>query len=143
MIRLITPERGTDAHGNGAYNAPRGSRRHKGIDFAAYPGSYVLSNVIGTVTKIGYPYDPTDPIKGEFRYVEITTPLLYQVRYFYVFPMVHEGDEICQHKVIGFVQNLEKVYPDITPHVHCEIKKDNQYYDPNLFFGEPIDSGGR
>ena len=130
MIHLITPKRGTDNWGSGEFGAPRGDRKHRGIDYAALPGSLVLSPVTGTVTKLGYPY--SDDL--EFRYVQITSEDGADHRVFYVDPNVKVGDRVFQGRsVIGEAQDLTGRYPGITPHVHYEIKLNGSYIDPEAY----------
>ena len=132
MLTLITPLRGTDPHGQGHYGATRGSRRHKGVDLAAYPGSQLLSPATGRITRLGYPYDPDDTIKGHYRYVEITTPHGYRHRVFYVLPLVDVDDLVNRNDPIGIVQNIQLAYDHrMTPHVHYEIiNPQGKHIDP-------------
>ena len=124
---IKAPTREADIHGMGHYHAPRGRRLHNGIDKAVWPKSIVLAIHPGTVTKLGYPY--ADHL--EYRYVEVTNPQGLRFRYFYVEPMVDVGDIILQHQEIGTVQDLESLYPGITPHVHFEIKDEQgNFVDP-------------
>ena len=136
MIKTITPERGADVRGNGAFGAPCGARRYNGIDYAAWPDSIVLSSCIGLVTKIGFPYSPHDKEKGHLRYVEVTTPLAYKLRYFYVEPSVEIGNRIHKGQAIGVVQDLAAIYPGITPHVHVECTFDGGYINPERYLKE-------
>lgn len=130
MIRFVAPVRAPDAHGSGAYNAPRGSRKHKGVDFAAWPDSACLALVKGTVTKLGYPY--ADDLS--YRYVEITDNGGFRGRYFYLDPAVELGDIVDCRTVIGHVQPLQDRYPEITPHVHFEIMDpDGNYLNPSNY----------
>lgn len=130
---ILPPIRGTDKWGSGAYGASRGDRTHRGIDLACYEGSKILSPFPGKVTKIGYPYDPTDPEKGRFRYVEITLDGN-RFRYFYVKPMVKVGEYVYINMPIGVSQGLTKLYPGITDHIHLEvIEPDGNYTDPTRF----------
>lgn len=121
MLKISPPMRGQDTHGSGAYRAPRGSRTHKGIDLACWPGSRVLSPVFGVCTKLGYPYG--DDLS--FRYVEVTTSDDHRHRFFYVEPTVAKGDVIVGDQIIGIVQTLAARYEGITPHFHYEILAPN------------------
>jgi len=136
MITIITPLRGKDAFGDGAYGAPRGTRTHKGQDVAAYAGSLVLPPEPGVVSKIGYPYDPNDPKKGHLRYVEIITGLDYRLRFFYIEPLVCMGEKVIPTQPIGAVADLQAVYgADMTNHVHVEvIRPDGSWMDPKHYF---------
>lgn len=128
---IIAPVRQSDKFGSGAYNAPRGSRKHKGLDFACYPGSLVVSLSSGVVTKIGYPY------KGDFnlRHIEITDPGGLLLRYLYVSPLVDEGDMVTAWQtILGSAQSLQYRYSGITGHVHFDIKKNGEYINPNDYY---------
>ena len=136
MILIKPPLRTVDNWGQGYYGAPRGSRKHKGIDFAAFPGSEILAEKYGRVSKLGYPYDDDDDNDGkpDFNYVEIRDPLGNKCRYFYVLPSVKVGDMIASGQAIGTVQDLESKYEGITPHVHIEVKdKDGKFFDPSEY----------
>jgi murein DD-endopeptidase MepM/ murein hydrolase activator NlpD len=134
MIKLLAQQRPDDPHGSGAYGASRGNRKHNGVDYAALPNSQALSSTRGKVTKIGYPYDPNDPKKGTFRYVEVTTDG-YRIRYFYVYPLVMLGENVEIGEVIGSVQDLRSVYRKITPHIHLEVKDEyGEFVDPREYF---------
>ncbi len=133
MIKLIAPPRLTDQWGSGNFGAPRGKRTHQGIDYACVPHSKVLSNVFGEVTKIGYPYDPNSKKKGHLRYVQVTDKNGFDVRYFYVFPLVKVGDKIGQGGVLGESQDLATIWPGMTNHVHFEVKKNGAYLHPQKY----------
>lgn len=133
---IIPPIRQNDSHGSGAFGASRGGRTHNGVDIACYAGSRILSMTEGVVTKFGYPYNPSHPKKGHYRYVEVTHDGL-RYRYFYVSPTVSVGDEIKRGDQLGIAQGLLKLYPGITDHVHFEIKqKDGRYVDPTDLVAE-------
>lgn len=134
MIKSISPKRTSDKHGSGAWLASRGSRKHYGVDYAVWPESIILSGVEGVVSKVGWPYPPSDKEKGHFRYVEITTIDDHKVRYLYVEPCVNVGDEISFDQPIGVAQDLTKVYAGITPHIHLGVMKDGEYINPEVYF---------
>lgn len=136
MITVITPLRGCDAQGNGAYGAPRGTRTHKGEDVCAWVGSLVVPEEGGTITKIGFPYSPEDEEKCHLRYVELLTQMNYRIRYFYVDPLVEVGDYVQACQPIGAVQDLQAVYGStMENHVHVEvINPDGVHIDPKHYF---------
>ena len=118
--------RGTDSWGQGHYGASRGDRTHKGIDYVAEVGAEVYPDVSGIVTKIGYPY--SDDLS--YKYVQISSGG-YHYRYFYLEPVVLVGQAVSPDTVIGTVQNLDRRYAGITPHVHKEVKDESgNYYNP-------------
>ena len=134
MIFVIPKLRGTDAQGSGAYGAPRGSRTHKGVDYAAKPGTPVYSAVRGRVTRLGYPY------KGnkELRLIEIKVGVPGEngdlVRYMYVEPLVTKGAIVGRGDCLGTVQRLP--YKGITQHVHVDVK---QMVDKRRKFVNPVE----
>jgi len=131
-VLIDAPARRTDAHGSGAYGASRaGGRRHRGVDIACYPGSRVLAVAGGRVSKIGYPYDPTDARRGHLRYVELTDADGFRARYFYVAPSVEVGSDARRGAPLGITQPLRPIYPGITEHLHFEvIAPDGHHLNP-------------
>ena len=127
-MRFKAKIREQDDYGSGEFRAPRGDHEHEGIDFAAPPGSILLSDADGTVTKLGYPYaGGVGGVNGTgttLRYVEITRPDGVRLRYFYVDPIVSDGDTVQRGEPIGVLQSLRERYPGITEHCHFECKSD-------------------
>ena len=121
------PKRTQDVFGSGSYGASRGTRKHNGIDYACYPDSAVFAPATGIITKIGYPY--ADDLS--FRYVQITTEDGLDYRIFYISPIVGLNDFVTRdHTIIGISQKLGDRYPDITEHVHFEVKVDGVFVNP-------------
>ena len=134
-LSVLTPAepelRGFDAQGSGAYLAPRGNRKHNGIDFKCKAGDLIQSVCDCEVTKIGYPYNPSDEEKGHLRYVQVTDSNGVDVRYFYIEPMVRLGDRVTAMDVLGRSQDLTEIYKGITQHFHFECKAKGDIIDPN------------
>jgi len=130
MMKAIIPTklelRKPDKWGAGFFGAPRGNRVHTGIDYECPAFRSVLSPCDGTVTKWGYPYG--DDLS--FQYIQITDAEGYDHRIFYVSPGQSLGKTIKVGDVIGISQDLEVRYPEITPHIHYEIKKDDEFINP-------------
>jgi len=131
------PEIRNDSRGHGYYGAPRGKRKHRGIDFVCEPDQDIIAFREGVVTKLGYPY--SDDLS--WRYIEITDSNGYEWRYFYV-TLIHEvGETVLPDDIIGFAQDISQRYKhpdkeDMQPHYHLEIKKDGEYFDPMPFIAE-------
>lgn len=124
----------SDAWGGGWYGAPRGRRKHHGVDLIAYPGAPIVSATGGVFTWYGYPYDPEDSRKGHLRYVQITDDEGLHFRYFYVQTDLKIGDRVEAGQVIGSAQGLWDVYDErMTNHIHFEVKKGATYLNPNDF----------
>ena len=146
MIRYIPPQkpvlaerRRPDQYGAGHFGAPRGNRKHNGIDYTMAPGSAVLTVAAGHVTVIGYPYatgvggvnESADP----YRYVEIADEQGYRARYFYVQPAVGEGEFVCKGEEIGLLRSLRPRLPNITEHLHFEVRDpDGKIINPEQYF---------
>lgn len=122
--------RGADQYGSGAWGAPRGGRKHRGIDLACCKDAQVYAPISGTVTKLGYPYGAE--AKRHLRYVEVTDSEGHRHRVMYVLPVVKLGDSVDKDVTeIGIAQGLTDVYPGIRDHVHYEIiDKQGRYIDP-------------
>ena len=129
MFKFIPPVRGTDSKGSGEYLAPRGKRKHRGIDLACYPKSGIFPNVSGEVTKLGYTY--SDDLS--FRYVQVTDLSAREHRYFYVEPCVDVGDWVDPTVMLGLSQKLGDRFPGITEHIHYEVKEGGKFIDPGDF----------
>ena len=134
MILAYLPKRGTDDWGSGAFGASRGSRKHKGIDYACYPDTAIMSSIKGIVTKLGYPY--ADDLS--YRYVEVTDNAGARHRYFYVEPELDVGDEVTIGSRIGRAQDIAARYPDpnkgpMKNHIHYEILVNNEPVDPEQY----------
>ena len=135
MITITPPLRGQDSQGSGEFGAPRGNHTHQGIDLACMKDSLVRSVSAGSVTKIGYPYNPEDPEKGHLRYVQVTDRNGFDVRYFYIEPMVKLGDSVLSGYAIGKVQGLTDIYKGITDHFHFEVKQNGKIINPHTYLG--------
>ena len=119
----------SDSAGDGHYGAPRGNRTHCGIDYCCEPGSPILSPIVGTVTKHGYPYG--DDLS--WRYIQITDHDGMHHRLFYVKPQAPIGVEVTASTQVGLAQDIAIRYPGqgMTPHVHYEIMNDaGEYTNP-------------
>jgi len=132
-MNIIPPIRETDSQGSGYFGAPRGSRTHNGVDVACYNGSGIFPVIEGEVTKIGYPYNPNNEKKGHLRYIQVTDVTGRDWRYFYVLPSAKVGDYVTITDIIGIAQGLSDIYPDITDHIHVEIKIDGEFIDPTEY----------
>lgn len=119
--------RENDKWGDGAFGASRGAfKRHAGVDFAAPPGSQVLSPVSGRVERISAVYK--DPAKnGELRAIVIKNFIDngFETKVLYVKPSVGMtvGSSVEAGKtLLGTSQSLQHNYPNITDHVHIQIR---------------------
>lgn len=124
--------------GKGHYGASRGSRSHRGVDFACYPSSVLVTPVTGEVTKIGYPY--ADGVGGvgdteeAYRYVQVTDMNGDRHRFFYVEPLVEVGQVVIEDShYLGVSQSLKRRHgAAMDDHIHYEvIDSDGNYKEPS------------
>jgi len=139
ILRVVLPERKTDQHGSGHFGAPRGARRHTGVDYAAFPGTEILSPLPGRVIRRGFCYSDgvgsaTD--ENPFRLVEIQHDNGQVGRYLYIEPLVGAGDRVARFEPIGRVQDLNRRLKNITPHVHVDVKINDKVVAPDQWFKE-------
>lgn len=111
--------RDCDPLGCGYYGAPRGTRKHGGIDVVVKKGDNVLSPITGKITRHGYPYDGD----SKYKLIEIVNST-YKVKLMYCEPITPVGTEVVAGQVIAKAQDIsEKHGSDMTPHVHVEVYK--------------------
>lgn len=125
--------RGEDAWGSGAYGAPRGGRAHQGIDLVVTPGEEMLSPISGRVVREARPYDHDDRLSGLL--ILGSGPWSgYEMRMFYLGGSW--GVEVEAGARLGDAQDVGVRYPDITPHVHLELRYRGTVVDPTPFLPE-------
>ena len=112
--------RGSDKHGSGHYLAPRGDRRHAGIDMVVAPGQDVLSPIDGVMARVAKPY-----AKGKWSGCVVKNDQV-EIKMFYMAPDKSlVSQEVKRGQVIGKAQDIGEKYKGITPHVHVEISSIN------------------
>lgn len=114
--------RGQDPSGDGGFAAPRGGRRHNGVDYCFLPDEPVKSPVAGIVTRIGQCYagDPT------YKLVEILSDKGAAMwRFLYVKPAVKSAQIVQIGQTIGTAQDISRRYSkNMKNHVHVEVNLD-------------------
>ena len=110
------PIRGTDSSGSGAFGALRGGRLHRGIDICCEPGETVRSPVSGVVGRLILCYE------GDIYTGASIDCDWCEVRLLYVNPTVRPGDSVVKFDAIGEAQDITKRYPNITNHIHFEVR---------------------
>lgn len=119
-------ENGLVVHGNHIYQST-------GIDIVAADGESfdVLASLSGTVVEV-----KPDPILGN---VVILSHAQDVMTYYASLGevLVKEGDKVKQGEVIGNAGKND-FGKDNGFHVHFEIRKDNEKFNPEMFFNQPI-----
>jgi len=134
-------QRKCDAFGCGYYDAPRGKRKHKGVDLIVEPDTCVKLGMTGEVVKLGLAY--SDPKKNELRYLSVDLGDNWYCRVFYIRNLLSVGDTITGNTDIGRTLSLKSHFGEgMTDHVHIECYKTDhsnihdkrhfQYIDPNI-----------
>ena len=115
-----------DTFGKGYFGASRnGHRMHAGIDLKTPVGSSVMASKSGRVFFAG-------DDAGYGRYVEIHHPDGLRTRYAHLSSIqVKEGEWVCQNQPIGTSGKTGNAnQSNITPHLHFEIRYQNQPLNP-------------
>lgn len=123
--------RGKDAHGSGVFGASRGNRTHEGIDIITITNEDIYSPISGIVKRYAYPYANDLKYKGI-----IISNNDFEVKIFYINPVVLVGAKVEAGQFIGKAQNISSKYtPGMINHLHLEVRNANkQLLDPtNLF----------
>lgn len=123
--------RGNDAHGSGAFNAPRGNHIHQGIDIVTTKGENIFSPIDGEVIRYPFPYS------GDINYKGILIKNKdYEVKIFYLNPVAKIGT-IKKGQLIGNAQDIAKKYPSapMINHIHLEVRDSKgNILDPTKLF---------
>lgn len=99
------------------------TKMHKGVDFAAPPGTPIFAAGNGTIARIG-------PYSSYGNYVRIRHNDSYSTAYAHMRGFakgLHQGSRVKQGDVIGYVGSTGRV---TGPHLHYEILKDNTQVNP-------------
>ncbi|KAM9373199.1 leukocyte cell-derived chemotaxin-2-like [Phaethornis superciliosus] len=107
--------RGCDPHGCGRYNAPRGSRKHKGVDVVCTDGSEVYAPFTGNIDKQAKPYGNGNAIDDGIQ----LSGSGFCIKMFYIKPIKYRGS-IKRGEKIGVLLPMQKVYRGIISHVHIQ-----------------------
>jgi hypothetical protein len=130
-VTFLNPTGGkirVDSEGDGHHGAPRGSRRHKGVDFECCPNQKVLMPITGRIARLSYPYANDLYWKGVLIYTQRM-----QIKLWYFQPMPGRvGNHFQAGDIIGHAQDISKKYPGMDPHVHLRVVNP----DPLFFFKE-------
>ena len=123
--------RGCDMDGCGYYLAPRGARLHQGVDISARVGEPIYSPISGTVTREARPYGGTG-VRGNLNGLVISNGNT-EVKMFYLRPLPYiVGQNVNQGELIGYAQNLNLIWPNMTNHIHVEIKRNGKTIEPKF-----------
>jgi murein DD-endopeptidase MepM/ murein hydrolase activator NlpD len=125
-----------DAAGSGKYGAPRGKRKHNGIDLLVSEGQAVFAPFDGTLVRAAFPYVGDSKWTG-FVLRSKANPKE-EMKVFYAKAHANLiGKEVTKGQEIATGQAISKRYPKLPmkDHIHIEVKIDGKAVDPTpLFF---------
>lgn len=130
-----------DQWGSGGWLASRGNRPHLGIDLVVMPGEEVRAPFDLTIQRIAFPYDGDLNYKG-IKFSTILNGENYTGRLFYFTPYTTSGF-YKKGEAVGIAQDLTTRYPNITNHVHLDIRNvnsydiDNEYLYQGVYYTNP------
>ncbi|MEO1628099.1 MAG: M23 family metallopeptidase [Bacteroidota bacterium] len=122
-----------DSKGLGHFGAPRGKRKHKGLDFVAQPGQSIFSPIDGIIQRRANPYANDSRFTGCL-IIGTGRHVSYSVKLFYMQP-VAIGISVSAGDYIGKGQEISKKWgKEMLDHLHMEVYYNSRLIDPtNLF----------
>jgi hypothetical protein len=115
----------SDAAGDGTFDAPRGGRRHGGLDFLCMPGQELYLPIDSGVLKwLRYPYADNLKWKG-IQIVGRDNDAAIELVIFYCVCELAGNRVFKRGEVIGYCQDITLRYPgqEMHPHVHLQIER--------------------
>lgn len=126
MIRLHANIIRNDTKGSGEYKAPRGKRKHAGIDLLCLPRLPIYATRKLKFERFAKPYRDKPFLGGVW-----IDDLGMRVKIFYCEPDI-EKQIFLEGDIIGYCQNIAKGYSDkMMPHIHVQVyDTDKTLIDP-------------
>lgn len=125
--------RGNDPTGYGHFGAPRGKRKHKGLDLKASPRSPFKAPFDCKIIRKGQVYGgdvryTLAEIKGVGQFKDLTAKVMYLTDF-------EVNDKIIRRgRTLGVVQNLSAKHGNkMINHVHFELYRDGLLINPELY----------
>jgi murein DD-endopeptidase MepM/ murein hydrolase activator NlpD len=134
----LPTQRGVDGYGSGAYGAPRGSRKHKGLDLRIGIGEEVYAPRDGKIKQtVGVPYSAQTMEHQHYKYVSLVDANGFEhvLMYIKASQGLKKGMRVKAGDVIGYAQGLQLLYPGISEHVHYQVDYKGKYFHPLDFEG--------
>lgn len=127
-IVLSMKSRIRDKFGSGQYGASRDKkqREHKGIDIITVAGEEIYCPFDGNILRQTFPYKDSN-LEGIFLQ-GVGSWQGYEAKVFYVKGII--SGKIEKGQYIAHAQDLTERYPEITNHLHFEVKLRDEYIDP-------------
>ena len=121
-----------DDGGLGHHGAPRGNRKHDGIDLICKPNQDILMPVDGIVVRTSLPYKNDPQWQGVYIYNQRI-----EIKMWYLYPKISLYHKFLKAgTVIGKAQDISQKYEGVTPHIHLRICR----VDPCLLFNINADT---
>ncbi len=137
--------RGDDSWGSGSFGAPRGKRLHDGVDFICTPGQKIWFPFdTGYMVRVANPYSKPGYSGCEIHAMDNGNSYICKIFYFQPdLYFIHSGENgpiISQGQTIGIAQDISKKYPDITWHIHLQVRESGRltdWIDPTTIWEVP------
>lgn len=134
MLNYKQGLRGCDAWGCGHFNAPRGEKKHRGLDFKIAVGDSVYAPFPCKVIRHGHPY--SDDLT--FRLIEIQGLdgySDYTAKIMYVKDLPKVGSQFSAKSKLCVADDLSRRYESgMTNHVHFELYAKGVLINPEIYF---------
>jgi len=131
--------RDCDPQGCGYYGAPRGNRKHEGVDIVSLPNEIVFAPFKCKITKFGTVYSST----SNFKYIEFKgfgLLSVFKIRVFYAIPFSDEllnvmvGSVLSKGSPMGTTQNISAYHGGgMINHLHIAVRLFRKTINPTKF----------
>ncbi len=133
--------RGIDKWGSGHFGAPRGKRKHDGVDFICSPGQRIWFPFDqGYMTRVAQPYAKPGYSGCEIQAIDNNKCYICKMFYFEPDETLIPSTQIFMGETIGTAQDISKKYKDITWHIHLQVREDarlSDWIDPKTIWRIP------
>ena len=130
-----------DVWGGGQWLASRGNRPHLGVDLVVNPTQIVTAPFDMEIVRRAFPYTSDLSYTG-IKFRTVKDNVTYTGRIFYFVPYVDKG-VFKKGDAIGVAQYLTTKYPNITNHIHVDLRNtvshdiDNEYFYNGVYYTNP------
>ncbi len=116
-----------DSCGQGHFGAPRGTRKHNGVDIIITPGQAIYGPFNGSVQRHTKPYSDNSKYDGAWLRLDDYPHLL--VKIFYFKPSILAGAKFKKGDIIGYAQDISQKYTckGMISHLHIEVFNDSSH----------------
>lgn len=135
----LPTQRRRDGYGSGDFGAPRGRRKHHGLDIAIQAGMPVYAPEGGKIARVDAPVY-SNPAKAHKTLVHILAGngASHLLMYVKAAQGLRVGDMVEAGHLVGYAQGLQDIYPGITDHIHWEVRTPEERIDPIAYMRDRL-----